>query len=211
MASGLLTDYLKHGIAADRPATPDLYTAAFGLWWNDDTETLDLWDGTTWLDDIASGGGGGGGIPDAPSDGVGYVRKDAGWVTEQEPGIPDAPSDGDLYGRQNGAWVEIPGVTPVSQDFEVIIQASAFTAVPATHKGRNRLILAGGNVTFNTTDIAAGQCYNIRSTGAVTLVGSGVALTPTDGGTLDMTEDMQVTVVMTSGTTGIVMGLTVAA
>lgn len=60
MASGLLTDYLAHGNAADRPTTPDLYVAGIGLWWNDDTQRLDLWDGTAWLDDIASGGGGGG-------------------------------------------------------------------------------------------------------------------------------------------------------
>lgn len=60
MASGLLTDYLAHGDAADRPAAPDLYVDGIGLWWNDDTATLDLWDGTAWFDDIASGGGGGG-------------------------------------------------------------------------------------------------------------------------------------------------------
>lgn len=126
-------------------------------------------------------------------------------------GVPEAPEDGVLYGRKDGDWVEVPGAGPApSQDYEVLTEAAAFTAVPATHAGRNRIILAGGNVTFNTSGIDTGQCYNIRSTGAVMLVGSGVTLTPTDGGTLAMTANMQVTVVMTSGTTGVVMGLTVA-
>lgn len=56
MASGLLTDYLAHGDAVDRPATPDLYPLGIGLWWNDDMEVLDLWDGTAWVDDIANAG-----------------------------------------------------------------------------------------------------------------------------------------------------------
>ena len=66
-------------------------------------------------------------------------------------------------------------------------------------------------MTFNTTGIVVGQSYNIRSTAAVTLVGSGVTLTPTSGGTLVMASNMQVTVLVTSPTTAIVMGLTTAA
>ena len=56
MASGLLTDYLAHGDTVGRPATPDLYPLGIGLWWNDDTGVLDLWDGTAWVDDIANAG-----------------------------------------------------------------------------------------------------------------------------------------------------------
>src|SRR5699024_5822217 len=49
--------------------------------------------------------GGGAGIPDAPSDGTLYGRKDAAW--EEVPaggGIPDAPTDGNTYGRKDGDW-----------------------------------------------------------------------------------------------------------
>lgn len=55
-----------------------------------------------------------GGIPDAPSDGSLYGRKDAGW--EQVPaGLADAPSDGKLYGREDATWVEIPAPAAVEQ------------------------------------------------------------------------------------------------
>ncbi len=57
MASGLLIDYLGHGNAADRPATPDLYAGAIGLWWSDDTDELSVWNGVAW--NAVSGGGGG--------------------------------------------------------------------------------------------------------------------------------------------------------
>lgn len=198
--------------------------------WSIATSAEYRWTGSAWT----ATGGGGGGVPEAPVDGGRYVRKDAAWAPEAtgvpeapedgqqyarqdgawEPvtasggGIPDAPSDGSTYGRKDGGWVAVPG--GVTNNMQVITEGSAFTVVPATHAGRHRLILAGGNVTFGTSGVAIGQCYNIRSTGAVALVGSGVTLTPTDGGSLAMTANMQVTVVMTSGTTGIVMGLTVA-
>jgi hypothetical protein len=44
-----------------------------------------------------------GAIPDAPSDGDTYGRKDGAWE-QITSGIPDAPSDGTLYGRQDGDW-----------------------------------------------------------------------------------------------------------
>lgn len=135
---------------------------------------------------------------------------DAGWeVVAGGSGIPEAPEDGQQYGRQDGDWTVIESA--LSPELDLVTEAGAFTATVSDHSGRNRLILAGGDITFNTTGISAGQCYNIRSTGALELIGSGVTLTPTDGGTLEMNANMQVTVVMTSGTTAIVMGLTVAA
>lgn len=60
MASGLLVDYLGQGVAADRPATPTLFTDAIGLWWSTDTSELSLWDGAAWQEDIGGGGGGSG-------------------------------------------------------------------------------------------------------------------------------------------------------
>lgn len=41
------------------------------------------------------------GIPDAPSDGNAYVRKDGAWVLET---MGEAPVDGSLYARINAAW-----------------------------------------------------------------------------------------------------------
>lgn len=96
--------------------------------------------------------------------------------------------------------------------YTIITEASAFTATPGTHDGLFRYIRAGGNVTFNSSQAyTAGMVFNIRATGAVTLVGAGVTLTPPAGGTLGMTAGMSVQVVMTSSTAGDVIGQTVAA
>jgi len=75
MASGRLADYLGKGLASARPATLDLHPEAVGLWYSTDTDTLSAWDGTTWQDDLS-----GGGLPDAPSDGNTYGRKDGAWA-----------------------------------------------------------------------------------------------------------------------------------
>ena len=48
MASGRLIDYLGYGLLADRPATPTLHSGVMGLWWSTDTNTMSIWDGSTW-------------------------------------------------------------------------------------------------------------------------------------------------------------------
>lgn len=124
-------------------------------------------------------------------------------------GIPDAPSDGKLYGRKDAAWEEVPAGG--SETLSIITEASAFTATPATHAGLSRYIRAGGDVTFDSAEsYTAGQVFNIRATGSISLIGDGVTLEPTTGMTLDMTARMAVTVVMTSPTTADVIGLAVA-
>ena len=45
-------------------------------------------------------------LPDAPSDGQKYARKNGAWTTVTE-GITDSPSDGKTYGRNNGAWTPV--------------------------------------------------------------------------------------------------------
>lgn len=84
MASGRLADYLGKGLASARPATLDLHPEAVGLWYSTDTDTLSAWDGSAWQDDLS-----GGGIPDAPSDGTTYGRKDGAWSAVGSGGIGD--------------------------------------------------------------------------------------------------------------------------
>ena len=134
----------------------------------------------------------------------------ADWV-EGTGGIPDAPSDGKLYGRKDEAWEEVPGGGG-SETLSIITEASAFTATPAVHAGLTRYIRAGGDVTFDSGEgYGAGQVFNIRATASLSLVESGVTLTPTTGGTLALDAGMAVTVVMVTATTADVIGLTVAA
>lgn len=54
--SGLLSNYLKVGVIADRPASPAVQADGLSLWWATDTEVLSAWDGTTW-NDVTGGGG----------------------------------------------------------------------------------------------------------------------------------------------------------
>lgn len=55
MASGNIKHYLGRGDSGDRPVSPDLATTTIGLYWNEDTATLDLWDGAVWQADILGG------------------------------------------------------------------------------------------------------------------------------------------------------------
>ena len=96
------------------------------------------------------------------------------------------------------------------EDLTVVTEGSAFTAEPGTHRGSRKITLAAGDVTFDNAEAyAAGQEYNIRATAAIDLVEDGVTLTPPAGGTLALSADMAVTVVMTDATAGIVIGQTV--
>lgn len=56
MASGRFADYMGKGMAADRPAAPDLLSYALGLYYAEDTGELSLWDGTVWHEDITVAG-----------------------------------------------------------------------------------------------------------------------------------------------------------
>jgi hypothetical protein len=48
MTSTLIIDYLGVGLASARPATPNLFAGALGLYFATDTGALSSWDGTTW-------------------------------------------------------------------------------------------------------------------------------------------------------------------
>lgn len=116
-----------------------------------------------------------------------------------------------LTAWDGAVWADIAGGTTVST-VSIVTEASASTMDPATHAGLNRLVEAGGDVTFDSAETyVAGQVFNISATAAIDLVGDGVTLTPPAGGTLALDTDMSVTVVMKSGTTGRVIGQTVPA
>jgi hypothetical protein len=94
----------------------------------------------------------------------------------------------------------------------IITEGSTSTMVPATHAGTDRYVRCSGDVTFDSAQsYAAGQVYNIRALAALDLIGTGVTLSVPSGGTLSLDADMSVTVIMTSGTAGDVIGQTVAA
>lgn len=56
MASGALLTYLGVGVIASRPATPDTYAGIPSFYYATDTDTLSVWDGSTW-ENVGGGGG----------------------------------------------------------------------------------------------------------------------------------------------------------
>lgn len=140
------------------------------------------------IDEIAGGGGGGGIVSIVAGTGIS--------VDDTDPLNPIVSATG------GGG----------SDELTVITEATAFTAEPATHSGRSRLILSGGDVTFDVSETySAGNVFNIVATAALELVGTGVTLTPAAGGTLELDADMAVSVAMTSSSAGRVIGQTVPA
>lgn len=124
-------------------------------------------------------------------------------------GIPDAPSDGNLYGRKDGDWEQVTGGGG-ADSYTIITEGSAFTAEPGTHDGLARYIRAGGDVTFdNSEPYTTGMVFNIRATAGIDLVQNGVTLTPPAGGTLELSAGMAVQVVMTGAAAADVIGQTV--
>lgn len=204
MASGRLADYLGKGDSADRPVAPDLHPEAIGFYFAEDTGEWSAWDGSAWLEDIMAGGGGG--IPDAPSDGTLYGRKDGNWEAVAGSAVDS------VNGKTGVVVLDADDVGACGTGYSIITEASAFTADPGVHDGLGRYIRAGGDVTFDSAEpYSAGMVFNIRATATLELVGTGVTLTPPSGGTLDMEAGMAVQVVMTGATTGDVIGQTVAA
>lgn len=108
------------------------------------------------------------------------------------------------------AWAESgPGGV---QSYTIVTEGSAFTADPGTHDGLTRYNRCAGDVTFDSAEpYTAGMVFNFRATAAIELIEDGVTLTVPAGGTLELDAGMSVQVVMTSTTTGDVIGQTVAA
>lgn len=143
-----------------------------------------VFDGTEWVDDPSIGSGI---VSIVPGSGIS--------VDDTDPQNPVVSASGAGF-----------------DNLSLITEATAFTATPATHDGRSRLTLAGGDVTFNSAEAyASGQVYNIYATGTIEIVVSGVTLTDVSGGTKDMDAGMAVSIVMTGATTGVIIGYTVAA
>lgn len=69
------------------------------LVYNDTTGKAQVSSGTEVI--VLAEDGSGGGVPEAPSDGFTYGRKNAAWAKAVE----EAPSNGTSYVRQNAAWV----------------------------------------------------------------------------------------------------------
>jgi hypothetical protein len=53
---GLITSFLGQGLAADRPASLTIHPDAIGLYWNTDTNTLDMWLEGAWTADVLGAG-----------------------------------------------------------------------------------------------------------------------------------------------------------
>lgn len=107
MASGRLADYLGKGDAADRPASLALHPEAVGFYYATDTEAWSAWDGSQWVPVVAGGVPAADEITyDNAASGLSAADVQAAIdeLAQDSGGIPDAPSDGNIYGRKDGEW-----------------------------------------------------------------------------------------------------------
>ncbi len=149
-ASGLITDYLQRGPAADRPTTPNVYEGSVALYLAEDTGALSAWSGSGWV-----------------------------VVSTGAAGVPDAPLDGVLYGRRNGAWVSAltsPENAQTGTAYTLVL-ADAFKLVAMNNAAANTLTVPpNSDVAFplgtridlsqdgaGQTTIAAGSGVTIRT------------------------------------------------
>lgn len=99
----------------------------------------------------------------------------------------------------------------------IIIESTTARTITTADSGAHTIInctnAGATSITFdNTESYNEGNVFNIRASGAggITLVESGVTLTPPKGGSLLLAQDDTVSVIMTSGTAGFIAGSTEA-
>jgi hypothetical protein len=149
MASGRLADYLGKGPASARPLTLDLHPEAVGLWYSTDTDTLSAWDGTAWQDDLS-----GGGIPDAPSDGATYGRKDGAWAAVAGVTVTTKTASATLA-LADGDWIEMDVATAntltVPPNSTVAFPIGTVRNINQRGAGQTTIV-AGSGVTIRTDE-----------------------------------------------------------
>ena len=111
------------------------------------------------------------GIVDAPSDGTGYVRKDAAWEAESAGGgLEDAPVDGTIYARKDGAWVLIDG-----------------TIVAKTASSTLALVDAYDHISY--TSVNATECTVPTNASVAFLIGTEIRVTQGGAGKVTIVAD----------------------
>ena len=58
MSSTNLLDYIPQGLAAARPVTPNLHSAAIGFWYSTDSEEMSCYADGAWIEDVFGAAGG---------------------------------------------------------------------------------------------------------------------------------------------------------
>ena len=116
-------------------------------------------------------------VPEAPTDGKPYARKNKGWH-EVEAGtgdVEEAPKDGKTYGRKNEAWSEVTSdsYTKAEVDAQQLIQDAEITA-NTTDIDTNTADIAENkkDIAKNTTDIESLMDDVDALTGSVIYKGS---------------------------------------
>jgi hypothetical protein len=108
-------------------------------------------------------------VPEAPIDGVEYVRKNGAWSANS--GIPEAPIDGTSYSRNNGAWTPSPTFNGGTVSAPISVTGSGGTATLSDtgldlsgSTGGGGVIVGASGITFPdstnlTTAPASGLSY----------------------------------------------------
>lgn len=126
-------------------------------------------------------------------------------------GIPDAPSDGTLYGRKDGSWEAVPTSIPPP----VVTDATTSLLADATNVGNYTRFTNAGTKDYEFDDgetYATGAEYHGRNAGAgdLTIVEvGGMTVNPPAGGTLVVPEGGTFTVKIIAADEADLFGVTV--
>ncbi len=106
----------------------------------------------------------------------------------------------------------IVSAIPGGGGLDIIVEPTAITADRVDHSGLERLIIAGGDITFDSAQsYATNDVFNFRASADLDLIEDGVTLDPPAGGTLSLQAGMAVTIAMLDATNGVIIGQTVPA
>lgn len=180
--SGNIVEYLGCGIAADRPASLNLTPGALGIYHASDTDDLSLWVLGAW-----QLRGSGGGIPDAPSDGNTYGRKNSAWAQMAAGGDVVGPASATadriaVFDGGTGKLLKDGGLTIANLYFDSVTAAtiSSGTVTLDCNGGRAR------NFTISMTESATLAVSNLATAGRVTEFEVQITQDATGGRTLTL-------------------------
>lgn len=155
--SGLIADYLQHGLAASRPVTPNVGAGVLALYYATDTLVTSAWNGTAWINVSVSGPAG----PPGPAGTTSFSGLTGSATYAQLPAevqqvplgfvIPGKPATGAAFNLTVPMALTIPASLAGSKVYDgTLPTASTIFTVNKITTGNT--ITALGTVTITTTN-----------------------------------------------------------
>ena len=178
-----LTTYLGQGNLAARIATPDIPAGGLAIWLSQDTDILSYYDTdlAAWVNIPKP-------LPAATTNGyvLTLVAGVPAWMAVPAAGVPEAPSDGIYYARRNTAWVAAPTGVPAATTNGFVLTlvggVPVWATIPAGGGGATPVIRASNIQSANSSNIVLGiPASSAAGDLAIMVAGNGFAVNPVPG------------------------------